>query len=55
MEVPQSPALVVILQKTLEKVEQSSALPPQDPALQELRRRVLLLIATLEGKDSAAA
>lgn len=43
-----SPTLIGILRSTLARVEQSIDLSSDDPALAELRRRVLRLIAELE-------
>jgi hypothetical protein len=43
-----SPSLLEILRSTLARVEQSADLAPDDPALVQLRRLVLRLIAELE-------
>jgi len=51
-----SPAdLIEVLRKTLAKVERSTELAPDDPSLQDLKRRVLLLIAKLESQKFDAA
>ena len=52
-----SPNIIEVLRSTLERVEQSVALSPDDPALKELRRLILRLIVELEierDKRSAA-
>ena len=44
----QSPTLIELLLSTLQKVERTECLRPDDPALRQLRRTILRVIADLE-------
>jgi hypothetical protein len=56
---PRTPDLIELLRRTLEQLEKSQHLPPDDPKLIELKRAIVSAIAELRilknGKLRAAA
>jgi hypothetical protein len=53
--VRKAPGLIDLLCSTLKQVEQMADLSPDDPALRELKRHILMIIAELEIEKSRAA
>jgi hypothetical protein len=49
------PSLIDVLRSTFEQLEQTIELRPDDPALRELKRSILIAIADLEGQKADAA
>ena len=52
---PPSPALIQLLRSTLQRLEESSGLDPDDPKLVEFKNSILRAIAELEVQRSNAA
>jgi hypothetical protein len=52
---PPSPALIQLLRSTLQRLEESSGLDPDDPKLIEFKNSILRAIAELEVQRSNAA
>jgi hypothetical protein len=50
-----SHSLIEALRSALEQLERTEEISSDDPALRELKRSILLMIAELESKKSAVA
>jgi hypothetical protein len=50
-----SPSLIEALRSALEQLERTEHITSDDPALRELKRSLLLMIAELESTKSAVA
>ncbi len=55
MNMQSSPGLIAALQSTLKQLEQTQEMGPEDPALVELKRSIVRVMAELEVKKASAA
>jgi hypothetical protein len=55
MNLQSSPGLITALQSTLAQLEQSGDMGPEDPALVELKRSIVRVMAEMEIKKASNA
>ena len=53
MNMQSSPGLITALQSTLRQLEQTEEMTPEDPALVELKRSIVRVMAELEVKKAS--